>query len=143
MSGIRIITAVMLAIGLATLPAAAEPSGNDNWHVHDAGQSSIDLPKAGVVFFPALFQQEGLTYDAANDPARCPDATDKGGHLQNGQHTNRHTINGVCVTDSWVIHLRSASGGSDQVPEGWETLVWQPPAGGPVTIHYRLSPRGQ
>lgn len=141
MKATRIITAAMLALGLAALPAGAEPSGNENWHVHDGGASTIDLPKAGVVFFPELFAEEGLSYDAANDPARCPDATDKGGHLQNGQHTNRHAVNGICVTDSLVIHLRSASGGSGQAPEGWEALVWSRPSGH-MTIYYRLSPRG-
>lgn len=125
----------ILALGVTALPAGAAP--DNNWHVHDGGASSVDMRHAGLVFFPMLFSQEGETYDAANDPAVCPDATDKVGTRPNGEHTNRHHVNGVCQTSEYVIHLRSASGGSDQISDDWGTVPF-----GSDTVYYRLTPRG-
>lgn len=131
------ILAAVLVAGLVALPAGAQPSENDNWHVHDGGASDVALRKAPTVFFPAIFSQEGETYDPVNDPALCPDATDKEGTLHNGEHTNRHHVNGICTTSAFIIHLRSAAGGSEQVPPDWGSVVWNG-----STYHYRLSPRG-
>lgn len=137
MKASRSILAAAFVAGLAALPAGAAPSDNDHWHVHDGGQSDLELKSLGVVFFPALFSQEGETYDAVNDPAVCPDAADKGGFLPNGEHTHRHTVNGTCLTQEFAIHLRSAAGGSDQVPAGWSSVQWNG-----STFYYQLSPRG-
>lgn len=125
----------MTAVAASALPAGAVP--DNNWHVHDAGQSSVDMRHAGLVFFPLLFSQEQDTYDPVNDPAICPDATDKGGTLHNGEHRNRHHVNGVCQTDEYVIHLRSASGGSAQISDDWGSVPF-----GSDTVYYRLTPRG-
>lgn len=125
----------MIAMAATALPAGAAP--DNNWHVHDAGLSSVEMRHAGVVFFPLLFSQEGETYDPVTDPAVCPDATDKAGTLPNGEHTNRHHVNGVCHTDEYIIHLRSASGGSDQISDDWDSVPF-----GTDTVYYRLTSRG-
>lgn len=100
-------TAVVL-VG-ATSPATA--SQEDNWHVHDG----VEAP-AG--FFPAILGEDLTTY--LQDPAACPDATDKT-FLPNGQQANQPLRHGVCMTSDTVIHLASIS--PDQpAPAGW-TLI--------------------
>jgi hypothetical protein len=125
-----------LAVAAPALPAGATPKANDNWHVHDGGASDSELKSFGVALFPALYGQEGDVYEPATDPVVCPDATDKGGMLPNGNHTNRHVINGVCHTDEYVIHLRTAAGGGEPTPKGWSSIPF-----GPHTVFYRLTPR--
>lgn len=125
----------MTAAAATVVPVGAAPT--NNWHVHDGGTSDVAMRKAGVVFFPLLFEQEGDVYDPENDPAVCPDATDKAGTLHNGEHKNRHHVNGVCQTDEYIIHLRSASGGSDQISDDWGSVPF-----GTDTVYYRLTPRG-
>lgn len=135
MRRIAFVAVAMTALAALAVPAGAAPS--NNWHVHDGGLTTINMRHAGVVFFPTLFSQEGDTYQPATDPAVCPDATDKVGTLLNGAHTNRHHVNGVCQTDEYVIHLRSASGGSDQIPDDWDWVPF-----GSDKVYYRLTPRG-
>lgn len=135
MKRFALVAVAMTALAAAAVPAGAAP--DNNWHVHDAGQSSVDMRHTGVVFFPLLFSQEGDTYDPVGDPAVCPDATDKAGTLPNGEHTNRHHVNGVCHTDEYIIHLRSASGGSAEIPGDWGSVPF-----GTDTVYYRLTSRG-
>jgi hypothetical protein len=124
-----------LSCGVSALaaPALAHNVPNEaNWHIHDGTGPgpSAGSHHAGLAFFPALFAQEGLVYGSAEAPyLQCPNATDKG-LLPHGVHGSV-TSAGVCMSDTFVLHLRS---GTD-APEGWSTLAG-------TTIHYRLTPRG-
>lgn len=126
-----------LAATMLPVSASAAPSENDNWHVHDGGASGSGLKQFGVGPFPAIFAQEGLTYDAANDPMACPDATDKGGMLTNGSPANRPFVSGICMNDAYVIQLRSSIGGGGSAPAGWGSVQLSS-----FTLFYRLTARG-
>ena len=65
-------TLALAAIGAA--PAGAERGSYSNWHVHDGG-TGVDAN--GLVHRPAAFFPSILPGDYAQDPAYCPDATDK------------------------------------------------------------------
>jgi hypothetical protein len=87
---------------------------------------------AGTAFFPSIVPG----YDALNDPAECPDATDKA-FLGGGQPSTSNTgiqvhqplREGICMTNEWIVHLKSIP--QDQpAPEGWAG-----PAGSPSVIN--------
>ena len=82
--------AALLSYGAFALAAGSEPPRN--WHVHD-GQSALGPQHKGVGFFPAIL---GLTTaEYLQDPARCPDATDKV-FLPNGKNDNQPLRAGHC-----------------------------------------------
>ena len=69
-----IAAALGLAAAFAAAPAGAERGSYNNWHVHDGG-SGVDangLVHRSAAFFPSI-----LPGDYSEDPAYCPDATDK------------------------------------------------------------------
>src|SRR5215211_3313591 len=116
------VTAVAAALTLAAVAAA--PAGADrgsylNWHVHDGG-SGVDasgLVHRGLAFFPAILTG-GDVGAYLQDPAYCPDATDK---LTLPAGTNgQFPIVGVCMTDAFVIHLRAVSTGGS-APAGYQS----------------------
>lgn len=144
----------MLALGATASSAAlltstatiASASGGDSslpptWHIHNCTATPCMLPSAPVGFFPVILGETTPTY--LNDPAECPDATDKaflgGGQppTTDGTEQNQPLREGVCMTSTTIIHLRSVS--PDQpAPTGW-TL--QGVAGGFAT-YYLLTPAG-
>lgn len=132
---------VGLATGLclaavAAGPVAADRGAFNNWHVHDGG-NGVDangLVHRGLVFFPAIVAGGNVaTY--LQDPAYCPDATDKL-LLPNGAN-GEFPIAGICMTRAYVIHLRAIP--SDHpVPPGWQDTGWTT-AG--AEVYYRLTAR--
>lgn len=99
----------------ATLPPA--------WHIHDCAAAPCVWPHAGVAFFPKVLNESLSTY--LQDPAECPDATDKAllgggapGPSGDGLTGNQPLREGVCQTSTTVIHLKSISLDA-QVPDGW------------------------
>lgn len=142
-------TLIALAVGaLASAPAAAAYFSPDalppTWHVHNG--CVVRVPNCqGAAFFPLIFSN----YDPANDPAECPDATDKaflgGGQpstSNTGIEVNQPLREGICMTRETIIHLKSIP--ADQpVPDGWQ------PVGAPAAVngityltYYRLTPSG-
>ena len=118
--------------GLGATAFAHEVPNEANWHIHDGtGPGPLaGSHHAGLVFFPALFAQEGLVYGTAEAPyVRCPNATDKG-LLPHGVHGSVTTA-GVCMSDEFVLRLRSGT----RAPTGWSTLEG-------TTLHYKLTPVG-
>jgi hypothetical protein len=132
---VGVLACLTLGSGVSALGATAlahEVPNEANWHIHDGTGPgpSAGSHHAGLAFFPALFAQEGLVYGTAEAPyVRCPNATDKG-LLPHGAQ-GAVTAAGVCMSDKFVLHLRS---GTD-APEGWSTLAG-------TTLHYRLTPVG-
>lgn len=135
MKKLHALAGIVAALGLAAVaavPAAAERGSYANWHVHDGG-SGVDangLLHRGVAFFPSIMP--GVY---ADDPAYCPDATDKA-TLPNGSN-GEFPIAGVCMTDAFVIQLRAIPSGGP-VPAGWLSTGWTT-AG--AEVYYRLTPR--
>ncbi len=128
-----------LALTLAAVaasPALADRGSYNNWHVHDGG-SGIDangLVHRGLAFFPAILTG-GDVSAYLQDPAYCPDATDK---LTLPAGTNgEFPLVGECKTNAFVIHLRAIPAG-DAVPPGYESTGRT--TGGAV-VYYPLTAR--
>ncbi len=134
----RFLQLVMIAIAIALMtasPVLAHGVPNDkNWHIHDGtgpGPAAGDH-HAGLVIFPALFAQEGLTYGTPAAPyVWCTNATDKGLLDPGGQGTV--SAAGHCRSDVWIVHLLRGV----EAPAGWSTL--EIPGD---DFHYRLTPIG-
>jgi hypothetical protein len=128
------IAAAVLLAAVTTTPAIADRASFNNWHVHDGG-SGVDangLVHRPMGFFPDILTGGDVrTY--LQDPAYCPDATDKL-TLPAGSN-GQFPIVGVCKTNAFVIHLRAIPAGSS-APSGYQTTGWT--IGGAV-IYYTLT----
>jgi hypothetical protein len=136
MRNLQAVAAVAAALGLAATPAGADRGSYNNWHVHDGG-SGVDangLVHRGLAFFPAILTG-GDVGAYLQDPAYCPDATDKL-TLPAGLN-GQFPIVGVCVTNAFVIHLRAVHAGVAP-PAGYQS-TGVTTAG--ALVYYALTPR--
>jgi hypothetical protein len=108
------------------------------WHIHDCTTTTCVFPHAPVGFFPIILT--GGDVDAyLQHPARCPDATDKaflGGGAPGPSGSldgNQPLREGVCMTSTTVIHLKSISP-NQPAPKGWTYLST---SGGFATYYQR------
>ena len=135
MRKLQALAGIAATLGLATLaaaPAGAERGSYLNWHIHDGG-TGVDA--SGLVHRPAAFFPSILPGDYAQDPAYCPDATDK---LTLPAGTNgEFPLVGDCFTNAFVIHLRAIPAG-DPVPPGYQSTGWTT---GGATVYYTLTAR--
>jgi hypothetical protein len=120
MKTMQAIAAITTALGLAVAaaPAGAARGSYLNWHVHDGGSGTdpSGLVHRGLAFFPAILTG-GDVAAYLQDPAYCPNATDK---LTLPAGTNgQYPIVGVCMTNAFVIHLRAVPAGGS-VPAGYQ-----------------------
>jgi len=132
------ITVIAAALGLtvAAGPAGADRGSYLNWHVHDGGSGTdaSGLVHRGLAFFPAILTG-GDVGAYLQDPAYCPNATDK---LTLPAGTNgQYPIVGVCMTNAFVIHLRAVPV-AGLVPAGYQP-TGATTAGAPV--YYTLTTR--
>jgi hypothetical protein len=122
------------ALGPGQLPST--------WHIHDCttAPATCVLPHQPVSFFPAILTGGDVTA-YLQDPARCPDATDKsflgGGAPGTGtREPNQPLREGVCMTSATVIHLKSIA--ADQpFPSSFTFLSTDPATG--FSTYYRLT----
>ena len=119
-------------VALADSSAAELPP---TWHIHD-GNTALGPQHKGIGFFPQILGISTAVY--LQDPARCPNATDKVFLPSEGKNNSDVLRAGVCVTSTTVIHLRSVPVGTAG-PEGWQSLT-TPSEPGFVT-YYRVTPR--
>jgi hypothetical protein len=134
----RIAYIVLTASLVAASHASAFASDNaNNWHIHD-GQ---DLPGHKPIGFFDDILGETLngqpTDEYLEDPATCPDATDKD-FLPNGRQEGQPVRSGMCQTSEWVIHLRTIPSDSP-APEGYQVAQ----SGGGYTTYYKLTERSR
>jgi hypothetical protein len=130
------IAAALALAAVGAVPALAERGSFNNWHVHDGGSGTDanGLVHRGLAFFPAILTG-GDVGAYLEDPAYCPDATDK---LTLPAGTNgEFPLVGQCQTNALVIHLRAIHAG-DAVPPGYESTGWT--TGGAV-VYYALTAR--
>jgi hypothetical protein len=135
----KVLLGIAAALATAVVvvgPAIADRGAFNNWHVHDGG-NGVDangLVHRGLAFFPAILTG-GDVAAYLEDPAYCPDATDK---LTLPAGTNgEYPLVGVCMTNAVVIHLRAIPAG-DPVPPGYESTGRS--TGGAV-VYYLLTAR--
>lgn len=107
---ILLLAALAASIAAAPVAAADNPT---NWHVHDGRSGPGHAP---IGFFPSVLSQTTAAY--LNDPAVCPDATDKVLLGPDGVNGNQVIRSGICRTSRYVIHLRTQDVGRP-APEGW------------------------
>jgi hypothetical protein len=106
-----------------------------NWHVHD-GQASLGSQHKGIGFFPVIL---GLTTGQyLQDPARCPNATDKAFLPSVGTSESPLLRAGECQTSTEVIHLRTVPVGTAG-PEGWSSITTASEPG--WVTYYQVSSR--
>jgi hypothetical protein len=105
-----------------------------NWHVHD-GLVALGPEHKGIGFFPALLGISQSTY--LEDPAACPDATDKA-FLPQGRQEAQPLRAGVCMTSELVIHLHTVVAGAAG-PDGWASLTTAAEPG--WVTYYRVTER--
>ena len=124
--------AAMSGQGVALTDSSAEelPPG---WHIHDGGSGT---QHKAISFFPRIL---GISEEAyLQDPARCPDATDKA-FLPSDPESKRDVQRaGVCMTSTTVIHLRSVPTGTAG-PKGWQSLTTATEPG--FVTYYLVTPR--
>lgn len=112
--------AAVAAFGPAA--ALADSSASElppTWHIHD-GQTSLGPQHKGTGFFPTIFGVSRDTY--LEDPASCPNATDKGLLPSAGSAQSPLLRAGICQTEASVVHLRTVPVGVDG-PAGWDSLT--------------------
>jgi hypothetical protein len=117
---------IAAAVSWTTFAVADAPELPPNWHVHDCNVPDTTRdPACGfdaegdwhlpAGFFPAILGVFGDMY--VDDPAECPNATDKA-FLPQGRQENQPLRAGVCMTSGKIIHLRTVPDGTSG-PEGW------------------------
>ncbi len=138
MKKLQALVGIAVALGLAAVAAAPASADRDsyNWHVHDGGSGTDanGLVHRGLAFFPAILTG-GDVGAYLQDPAYCPDATDKL-TLPAGS-SGEFPLVGDCFTNAFVIHLRAIPAG-DAVPPGYQSTGWT--TGGAV-VYYTLTSR--
>jgi hypothetical protein len=104
-----------------------------NWHIHD-GQFGLGPQHKGIAFFPQILGISTAQY--LQDPARCPNATDKALLPSNGDGAVLRA--GVCMTGALVIQLRTVPAGTAG-PAGWSSIVW--PSEPDNVTYYLITPK--
>jgi hypothetical protein len=118
-----------LACGATAFADSSASELAPNWHVHD-GQLALGPQHKGISIFPRVL---GLsTVDYLQDPAQCPNATDKAFLPSADTRQSEELRAGVCMTSTTIIHLRTVPVGTDG-PDGWQSLLG--PEGGYVTYY--------
>jgi hypothetical protein len=118
-----VVTAAILALGGAGYGASALAGAGaadlpPTWHVHD-GLLFLGPQHKGIGFFPQILGVSTAEY--VEDPARCPDATDKA-FLPQGRQDEQPLRAGVCMTSSVIVHLHTVPIGTEG-PAGWSSLT--------------------
>jgi hypothetical protein len=110
---------VTTAYGATALAADGASVLPPNWHIHD-GQSALGSQHKGVGFFPRILGISTEQY--LQDPARCPNATDKA-FLPSFSNSESDVLRaGECETSTVIIHLRTVPLGTSG-PAGWLSLT--------------------
>ena len=142
---------VVLACGIGTLSFAAASSAYfspgslpPTWHIHDCTVKPCTLPHAAVGFFPKMLTG-GDVAAYLEDPAECPDGTDKallgGGQppQDGGLGPNQPLGTGICQTSTLVIHLKRITP-DRQAPAGFTWLQDDVVGGVVYSTYYELTP---
>ena len=114
--------ALIAVAAFGPVAALADSSASDlppSWHIHD-GQTGLGSQHKGIGFFPTILGVSSTTY--LQDPARCPNATDKAFLPSVGSSESPLLRAGICQTDAYVIHVRTVPDGVSG-PDGWASLT--------------------
>jgi|SwirhisoilCB1_FD_contig_31_15976885_length_1267_multi_4_in_0_out_0_2 hypothetical protein len=111
----------LLAVFAGSAMAAANASElPPNWHVHDGLGATLGSQHKGVGFFPAILGLTTTVY--LQDPAQCPNATDKAFLPSADTSEGPFLRAGQCQTSTQIIHLRTVPVGTTG-PDGWSSIT--------------------
>lgn len=123
---IRKLVGVVAMLSVLSMLSGAVVAASDasdlppTWHVHDGLGATLGPQHKGIGFFPRIL---GLTtVEYLEDPARCPDATDKAFLPSADTSEGPFLRAGQCQTSTQVIHLRTVPVGTAG-PEGWLSIT--------------------
>lgn len=120
--GSAVSLALVAVVVFGPAAALADSSASElppTWHVHD-GQVALGPQPKGIGFFPTILGIDTATY--LQDPASCPNATDKAFLPSFGNAESPLLRAGICMTDGSVIQLRTVPDGVSG-PDGWASLT--------------------
>ena len=136
------LVATIAALGLLAAFAGAAMAAADaselppTWHVHDGQGATLGSQHKGIGFFPAIL---GLTTpEYLQDPAQCPNATDKAFLPSADMSEGPFLRAGQCRTTTEVIHLRTVPVGTAG-PDGWSSITVASEPG--WVTYYLVTPR--
>lgn len=134
----RRLTGIVATLALVAFSAGGVLAAADtppNWHVHD-GQLGLGPEHKGIGFFPTIL---GLSVSAyLEDPAECPNATDKAFLPSAGESESPLLRSGICQTSTAIIHLRTVPVGTAG-PDGWSSITVASEPG--WVTYYMVTPR--
>ncbi|HEX4747759.1 MAG TPA: hypothetical protein VFU99_12855 [Gaiellaceae bacterium] len=119
----------------AALASADPPAIPPNWHAHDGVAAPPQHRPIG--FFPTILKLDSTQY--LQDPALCPDATDKA-FLPQGRQDEQPLRAGICQTSSKIIHLRTVPADTAG-PNGWSGPIATTELGLSWHTYYRVTDR--
>lgn len=129
-----IVAAVLACVGALARTGSSASELPPNWHVHD-GQTALGPEHKGIGVFPAMLGVSQADY--LEDPAQCPDATDKA-FLPQGRQDGQPLRAGICMTSTAIIHQLTVPLGTSG-PEGWSSITTASEAG--WITYYLVTPR--
>ena len=109
--------AVFAGSAFATADASELPP---SWHVHDGQGATLGPQHKGVGFFPAILGLATAVY--LQDPAQCPNATDKAFLPSADTSEGPFLRAGECQTSTQIIHVRTVPVGTAG-PDGWSSIT--------------------
>jgi hypothetical protein len=127
--------AILGSIGSVALADSSASTLPPEWHIHD-GQTGLGSQHKGIGFFPTILGISTATY--LEDPASCPNATDKAFLPSFGSSSSDVLRAGVCFTSTQVIELRTVPLGVSG-PDGWASLIGTD--GGGYVTYYQVTER--
>lgn len=136
-AAVSLVLVALAAFGPAA--ALADSSASElppSWHIHDNQGATLGSQHKPAGFFPTILGISLETY--LEDPARCPNATDKVFLPSVGQSSSEILRAGVCMTSTAVISLRTVPE-TVSGPEGWAFLLNTD--GGNYTTYYSIAYR--
>jgi hypothetical protein len=129
------VVAALFATITVQSTALADTEVPPNWHIHD-GQLALSPQHKGISFFPTILGLSTAQY--LQDPAVCPNATDKSFLPSADKSQSDVERAGVCMTSTTVIHLRTVPMGTAG-PAGWQSLTTTSEPG--LVTYYLVTPR--
>ena len=118
--GVAAALAALSMLSGAVIAASDASELPPTWHVHDGLGATLGSQHKGIGFFPAILGLTTAQY--LEDPARCPNATDKAFLPSADTSEGPFLRAGQCQTSTQTIHLRTVPVGTSG-PEGWSSIT--------------------
>lgn len=119
-AGVAATLGVLSMLSGAVIAASDASELSPTWHVHDGLGATLGPQHKGIGFFPTILGLTTAQY--LDDPARCPNATDKAFLPSADTSEGPFLRAGQCQTSTQTIHLLTVPVGTSG-PEGWSSIT--------------------